>query len=62
MQLTKDKENADQHPDLYSSQALSLGRVGGHVVEDIDQHQEQGDQEGHPSYTVAQSRITFIHT
>ena len=25
-----------------------LGGVGGHGVEDVDQHQEQGDQERHP--------------
>ena len=28
---------------------FSLGGVGGDVVEDVDQHQEQGDQEGHPA-------------
>ena len=47
--LTKNKKYADQHPDLYCSQSFSLGRVGGDVVEDVDQHQEQGDQEGHPA-------------
>ena len=45
--LTKDKENASQHPDLYSSKSLGLGRVGGDVVEDVDQHQEEGDEESH---------------
>ena len=47
--LTKNKKYADQHPDLYCSQSFSLGRVGGDIVEDVDQHQEQGDQEGHPA-------------
>ena len=28
---------------------FSLGSVGGDVVEDVDQHQEQGDQERHPA-------------
>ena len=46
---TKYKENAGQHPGFYGSQTLSLGCVGGHCVEDVDQHQEQGDQEGHPT-------------
>ena len=27
--------------------ALSLGGVGGDCIEDVDQHQEQGDQEAH---------------
>ena len=27
-----------------------LGGVGGDGVEDVDQHQEQGDQEGHPAW------------
>ena len=29
---------------------FSLGGVGGDVVEDVDQHQEQGDQESHPAW------------
>ena len=45
--LTKDKENASQHPDLNSSESFSLWRVGGDIVEDVDQHQEEGDEEGH---------------
>ena len=48
---TKHKENASQHPDLYSSESLSLGRVGGDIVEDVDQHQEEGDEEGHAPCT-----------
>ena len=49
--LTEDKENASQHPDLYSSESFSLGRVGGDIVEDVDQHQEEGDEEGHAPCT-----------
>ena len=45
--LTKDKENACQHPYLNSSEGLRLGRVGGDVVEDVDQHQEQRYQQRH---------------
>ena len=41
---TKYKENAGQHPGFYSCQTLGLGGVGGHVIEDVDKHQEQGDQ------------------
>ena len=26
-----------------------LGRVGGDIVEDVDEHQEQGDQQSHPT-------------
>ena len=43
------EEDAGQHPGLDSRQTLRLRGVGGHVVEDVDQHQEQGDQEGHPA-------------
>ena len=28
---------------------FSLGSVGGDVVEDVDQHQKQGDEESHPA-------------
>ena len=48
-QSGKHKENAGQHPGFNSSQTLRLGCVGGDVVEDVDQHQEQGDQQGHPA-------------
>ena len=46
---TKYKKNAGQHPGFYRSQPLCLGCVGGDGVEDVDQHQEQGDQERHPT-------------
>jgi hypothetical protein len=49
--LTKYEENASQHPDLYSSEPFSLGRVGGDIVEDVDQHQEESDEEGHAPCT-----------
>ena len=48
-QSPKHEEDACQHPGLDSGESLRLGSVGGDVVEDVDQHQEQGDQEGHPS-------------
>ena len=50
IQLTKDKQNASQHPNLYSSETFSLGRVSGDIVEDVDQHQEEGHQESHAPY------------
>ena len=46
---SKNKEYAGEHPGLYCRQTLRLGGVGGDRVEDVDQHQEQGDQEGHPA-------------
>ena len=46
---SKNKEYAGEHPRLYCRQTLRLGGVGGDRVEDVDQHQEQGDQEGHPA-------------
>ena len=45
----KHEENTGQHPGLYGSQTLSLGGVGGDRVEDVDQHQEQGDKKPHPA-------------
>ena len=44
---TKNKENASQHPYLYSCEAFSLGRVGVDIVEDVDEDKEQGNKEGH---------------
>ena len=29
-----------------STRTFGLGRVGGHRVEDVHQHQEEGDQQG----------------
>ena len=47
-QSPKHEEDACQHPGLDSSESLRLGSVGGDVVEDVDQHQEQSDQKCHP--------------
>ena len=47
-QSPKHEEDACQHPGLDSGESLRLGSVGGDVVEDVDQHQEQSDQECHP--------------
>ena len=44
---TKHEENACEHPDFYGRQALGLGRVGGDVVENVDQDQEQRNQQSH---------------
>ena len=48
-QSPKHKEDACQHPCLDSGESLRLGSVGGDVVEDVNQHQEQGDEKGHPA-------------
>ena len=47
-QSTEHKEDACQHPGLYSGESLRLGSVGGDGVEDVDQHQEQSDEQCHP--------------
>ena len=41
------KENAGQHPNLDSSEALSLGGVSVDIVEDIDKDKEEGDEQRH---------------
>ena len=48
-QSREHEEDTRQHPGLYSRQPLCLGGVGGNVVKNVDQHQEQGDQESHAS-------------
>ena len=45
----EDEEDAGEHPGLDGGEALGLGRVGGHGVEDVDQDEEEGDQQGHPT-------------
>ena len=35
--------------DLQSVETVGLGRVGGDGVEDVDQDEEEGDQQGHPT-------------
>ena len=44
---TENEEDAGQHPDLNGCQALGLGRVRVDVVEDVDEHEEESDQERH---------------
>ena len=43
----EDKENAGQHPNLDSSEALSLGGVSVDIVEDVDEDEEEGDEQRH---------------
>ena len=43
----EDKEDAGDDPGRDRGQALDIGRVARDVVEDVDQHEEEGDQEGH---------------
>ena len=40
-------EDVKKYPSLDSSEPLGLWRVASHRVEDVDQHQEQGHQQGH---------------
>ena len=44
----EDEENAREHPRLDGRQPLRLWRVGRHRVEDVDEHEEQGDEQRHP--------------
>ena len=48
-QSSKNEENTRQHPGLNCGQAFRLGCVGGDVVEDVDQHQEESHEQGHPT-------------
>ena len=43
----KDKEDADQHPGADGGHALHVGGVGCHDVEDVDEHEEEGDEHRH---------------
>ena len=42
-------DDAGHHPGLHSRQTLGLGSVGSDRVEDVDEDEEQGDQQGHPT-------------
>ena len=44
----KYKEYTDDDPGLDGGETLRLGDVGGDGVEDVHQHQEHRDQQGHP--------------
>ena len=46
-ECAEDKEDAGEHPGLDGGEPLGLGRVGRHRVEDVDQDEEEGDQQGH---------------
>ena len=37
-----------KHPRWYCRHALSVGRDGSDVVEDVDEDEEEGDQQRHP--------------
>ena len=43
-------DDTGHHPGLHGSQTLGLGSVGSDRVEDVDQDEEQGDQQGHPTW------------
>ena len=42
-------DDAGHHPGLHSCQTLGLWSVGSDRVEDVDQDEEQGDQQSHPT-------------
>ena len=48
-QSAEDKEDADQHPGADGGHPLHIWRVRRHDVEDVDEHEEEGDQHGHPA-------------
>ena len=48
-QRAEHEEDAGQHPGLDGGQPLRLRGVCGHCVEDVDEHQEDGDEERHPA-------------
>ena len=56
--LTKDEEDTRQHPNLDGRETLGLGGVGRDVVEDVDQHEEEGDQQSHP--TCGEKKIKLL--
>ena len=45
----KHVEDAHDHPGLNRGQALGLGGVGRHGVEDVHQHEKQCHQQRHPA-------------
>ena len=47
--LTKDEEYTRYDPGLESVQPVCLWGVGGDGVEDVDEDQEQGHEESHPT-------------
>jgi hypothetical protein len=60
--VTEDEEDAREHPDLDGGEALSFRRVGGDVVEDVDQDQEQGDQESHAACDKITTFSKYVDT
>ena len=50
--FTEHKQDAGQHPYFNGGESLSFGRVGGDIVEDVDQHQEQCYQQRHATCTT----------
>ena len=42
-------DNTGDHPGLHGRQTLGLRGVGSDRVEDVDQDEEQGDQQSHPT-------------
>ncbi len=48
-QRAEDEDDAGDDPGLDGRQSLGLGRVGLDGVEDVDQDQEDGHQQGHPT-------------
>ena len=43
------RDNTDQHPGGDGSHALHVGGVGGDHVEDVGEHEEEGDEHRHPA-------------
>ncbi len=45
----KVQSKCDNSPCFNGCQSFRLRRIGGHRVEDVDQHEEEGDEESHPA-------------
>ena len=43
-------DDTGHNPGLHCRQTLGLRGVGSDRVEDVDQDEEQGDQQGHPTW------------
>ena len=46
---SKDKEDAGDDPGWDGGESFNVGRVCRDVGEDVDQHEEEGHQQGHPT-------------
>ena len=48
----KYKEDTGHHPGFYGSQSFSLGSVGGDIIEDVDKHKKESNEERHSTLVM----------